>query len=82
MGHHFFLGLGGERGGGGVGWGVGISSCYGGVGAGHTRETERIKEKMNIAKEERARWYQEETSNRDGQAAEAERERDTHRLRL
>lgn len=31
---------------------MGISRCYGGVGVGHTREIERIKEKMNIAKEE------------------------------
>ena len=31
---------------------MGILRCYGEVGAGYTRETERIKEKMNIVKEE------------------------------
>lgn len=46
MGHRF-LGL-GERGG-----RLGILRCYGGVGVGHTREIERNKETMNIAKEER-----------------------------
>lgn len=33
---------------------MGRSRCYGGIGVGHTREVEKIKEKMNIAKEERA----------------------------
>lgn len=31
---------------------MGIFRCYGGVGVGYTREIERIKEKMNIAKGE------------------------------
>lgn len=59
-------------------------SCYGGVGVGHTRETERIKEKMNIC-ERRER----EHGTKKGQVIMTERQQKqkrththTHRLRL
>lgn len=49
---------------------MGIFSCHVGVGVGHTREIERIKEKMNIATEERKHG----TKKEEGQAIMTERQ--------
>lgn len=79
MGHRFFRVRGEER-----GERLGILRCNGGVGVGHTRKTEKIKEKMNIAKEEGDHGYRRERRSRlsehDREAAEAETKRhtDTH----
>lgn len=54
----------------GRGRGLGIFSCHVGVGVGHTREIERIKEKMNIATEERKHG----TKKEEGQVIMTERQ--------